>query len=76
MDALQQLIQTIKGGAVCSQESGDGPFVFVAGSEQRFSSRTARRGERLGLLQHGWCPTARKWRWSLTEAGKKQADNA
>ena len=71
MDALQELINTIKSGAVCSQEAGDGPFVFVAGSDRRFSARTARRGERLGLLQHSWCTHSRKWRWIVIEPSNK-----
>lgn len=67
--ALDDLIATLRAGAICTQEAGDGPFVYVSGSERRYSASTARRGERLGLMSHQWCPVERRWRWTLTQAG-------
>ena len=71
MAALDDLIQTIASGAKCEQEAGCGPFVFAPA--RTFAARTARHGERLGLLELVWC--APHWRWVLTEAGHKRAAN-
>ena len=68
-DALAEMIERIEGGAVCFQEAGWGPFVFIIGdSSKHFSARTARKGERMGLLALDWCTQYNKWRWNLTTA--------
>lgn len=59
----------IAAGVACTQQAGDGPYVYAKGRARPFSSRTARCGERLGLLRLDWCTVKWAWRWSLTEKG-------
>lgn len=73
MAALDDLIATIASGVHCVQEAGCGPFVYA--DKRVFSSRTARAGERLGLMTLAWRADHRTWMWVLTDAGKKRATN-
>ena len=75
MSALDDLIATIASGERCVQEAGGGPFVYA--EKRVFSSRTARAGERLGLMALAWRRAGHRgpeaWMWVLTDAGKKRA---
>jgi len=62
--ALQDFLATLARGVQCTQEAGDGPFVYAADG-RRFASRTARCAERLGLARWGWDPSAKRWCWTL-----------
>lgn len=70
MSALDDLIATIASGERCVQERGDGPFVYA--DKRVFSSRTARAGERLGLMILDWRGDPRAWMWVLTDEGRKR----
>lgn len=74
MGALDELIATIAAGTHCVQEAGFGPFVYA--DKRVFASRTARAGERLGLMTLSYQPTGKRghaWMWTLTDAGQKRA---
>lgn len=80
MTALQKMIDTIASGTPCIQEAGYGPFVLPdAKGSKPFASRTARQGERLGLMVLSYEATHGKgkhrWCWVLTEKGRRAASN-
>ncbi len=72
-DALTELVLLIDAGVMAVQEAGDGPFIWIHGHNRAFSSGTARKGERLGLMTHGWDPNKGRWLWSLTDKGRAYA---
>ena len=81
MTALQRLIDTIASGTPCVQEAGFGPFVFPdTKGAKPFAARTARLGERLGLMTLEWGSVGKgdkcAWCWVLTEEGRRAASNA